>query len=222
MAARHTINAEKRDVFGKQINKFRKEGKVPGNIYGKVTDPTAVWFNEKDLENLLKEVSETALIDIIINGEKARPAVLRDVQHAVARKGIIHVDAQQVNLREKIQVAVPVEVTGESESVTKGTAIMETLTSEVEVEALPTDLPEAFTVDITSLAEPGDKIIVADLKVPQGVEILTEPETTLVALIEPQSQEEEEETAAAPDEAAQVDNVETTVEGATEEEEKSE
>jgi large subunit ribosomal protein L25 len=211
MGNKHVISAEARDVFGKKVRKFRRDGKVPGNIYGKTTEPTPVWFNAKELATLLKDVGESSLIEVKIGSDKTRPVIFRDLQHGLSFTNILHVDAQQVNLKEKIQVAVPVEITGESEAVTNGLGILETTTPEIEIEALPTDLPEAFVVDITALSEVGQKITVADLKVPNGVEILTDPETVVVAIVEQQVQEEE---AAPVTEEQQVDGVAATEEKA--------
>lgn len=209
MANRHVINAEKREVFGKKLSKYRKEGKIPGNIYGKTTDPTPIWFNSKEVDTLLKDVSETAFIDIKIGSEKARPVVLRDIQHHTIGRAIVHIDAQQVNLNEKIQVTVAIEITGESEAVTSELGILENALAEIEIEALPADIPESFIVDISPLVEVGQKITVADLKVPTGVEIITDAEATIVSIVEPQQAEEEvvEKT-----EAELIEGVEATAE----------
>ncbi len=211
MGNKHVISAEARDVFGKKVRKFRREGKIPGNIYGKTTEPTPIWFNAKELATLLKDVGESSLIEVKIGSDKTRPVIFRDLQHGLSFTNILHVDAQQVNLKEKIQVAVPVEITGESEAAAKGLGILETVTPEIEIEALPTDLPESFIVDITALVEVGQKITVADLKAPNGVEILTDPETVVIAIVEQHVQEEEVETKT---EEQQIEGVAATEEKA--------
>jgi len=207
MSQKHQITAEKREVFGKKINKYRKEGKVPGNIYGKTIEPLPVWFSSKELAQLLKGISESALIDIKIGDEKARPVIFRDIQHEFTSRTVVHVDAQQVNLKEKIVVNIPIEIVGQSELITKGDGILETTTSEVEVEALPTDLPEGFAIDISGLTEIGQKITVSQLSVPNGVQILTDPETVLVAIVNAAGAEEEP---VATSEADQIDSVDAS------------
>ena len=215
MSTKHILKAEKRETFGKALAQHRALGKIPGNIYGNIAEPLAVWFEKKELETLLKDVSESALIDVMVGSDKTRPSIMRDIQYNVVKKDIVHIDLQQVNLKEKIQVAIPIEFTGESKLAESGDAVVDTHLSEIEIEALPTDLPESFTVDISQLVAIGDKIIVGDLKVGKEIEILTDKEESIVALIEPQKQEED----ATVSEAEQVSEVETTEEANPEAEE---
>jgi large subunit ribosomal protein L25 len=216
MPAKQVIHATKRDVFGKQLNSHRALGRVPANLYSKDTDSIAIWLDTKELRTVLKEVSESTLLDLQLEGEtKTRPIILRHIEENMFKPQVIHVDVQQVNLKEKMVINILVEVTGESQIVVDGLGLLETPTSEIEVEALPTDLPESFTVDISGLTEVGQHIQVKDLKVPQGVEILSDMEAILALITEPSK--EEEETEAPVDEAAAVADVETTEESSDEE-----
>jgi len=192
MAARQTLNATKREIFGKKLGAQRKEGKIPANIYGKALDSVGVFIDEKELKTLLKEINETTLIDIIVGSEKPRPVILRKITHnPVKRIEIKHVDIQQVNLKEKMVISIQVKLIGENELATKGEAIIETITSAVEIEALPTELPEEYGIDISKLTEIGQQIYVKDLPEHKGVEVLTDKEAILVTLVQPQKIEEE-------------------------------
>ncbi len=218
MPARQVIHATKRDVFGKRISSHRNQGHVPANIYARDTESIAIWFDEKELRTILKDVSESTLIDLSLEGEsKTRPVILRHIEENMFKPQVIHVDVQQVNLKEKMVINIPVEVTGEAQIIVDGLGLLETPTTEVEVEALPTDLPESFTIDISPLTEIGQHILVKDLKAPKGVEILSDPEAILAVVTEPAKEEE----AAPADEAAAVDAVETTEEGKSEESEEA-
>jgi large subunit ribosomal protein L25 len=209
MPAKQVIHATKRDVFGKRLNSHRATGKVPANLYSKDAESIAIWLDTKELRTVLKEVSESTLLDLSLEGEtKTRPVILRHVEENMFKPQVLHVDVQQVNLKEKMVINIVVEITGESQAVVDGLGLLETPTAEIEVEALPADLPESFIVDISSLTEVGQHILVKDLKVPHGVEVLTDSEA-IVALITEPSKEEEEEVAAPVDEAAAVAEVET-------------
>jgi large subunit ribosomal protein L25 len=215
MSNKHVLNVEKRDIVGKKVKAYRKTGKIPANIYGKGIDSISVWINEKMLQGLLKEVGESALIELTLEGDKkTRPVILREVTHDAYRPVIVHVNLQQVNLKEKLQIAIPVEITGESQAVNDGKGILQTAVSEIEVEALPTDLPESIVIDVSGLAEVGDHILVKDIKVIKGVEIITDPDEVVVSIVEPQA--EEPEAAAPVSEADQVASVEASEEGAEE------
>lgn len=207
MTNKHTINSEKRTVFGKEMNKFRREGKIPANIYGKTIEAISLFINEKELQTLLREAGENALVEVSVGSEKSRPALMRNISKHPTNGKVVHVDFQQINLKEKITVMVVVELTGENELATKGEGLIETVLNEIEVEALPTDLPENFTIDIALLTEVGQQVKVKDLTIPKGVEILTDAEHVIVTLSGPQAIVEEE---VATTEAAQVEGVENT------------
>ncbi|MDQ3098349.1 MAG: 50S ribosomal protein L25 [bacterium] len=218
MPAKQVIHATKRDVFGKQLNSHRAKGRVPANLYSKDIESIAIWLDTKELRTILKEVSESTLLELALEGEnKTRPVILRHVEENMFKPQVIHVDVQQVNLKEKMVINIAVEIIGESQLVLDGIGLLETPIAEIEVEALPADLPESFIVDISVLTELGQHILVKDLTVPHGVEVLTDSEAILALITEPS---QEEEVAEPIDEAAAVADVETA-EG-DKEEEKSE
>jgi large subunit ribosomal protein L25 len=196
MAKNMQLQAKKRTIFGKKIKTLRKDGQLPGNIYGGHIASQAIALDAIEFKKMYKQAGETDLIDLQVEGEdKARPTLIDQVQFHPLTREILHVDMRQVNLKEKITATVGVELIGESKAQALG-AVIVTLKDELEVEALPTDLPHAFEIDITTLENIGDAITVADLKVDTSkVKVLAEPEEILVKAEAPQAEEAPEPTA---------------------------
>ena len=185
------LKAEKRTVTGKQVKKLRREGLTPANIYGKGFESISLQLPVKDFESIYNKVHETGLVDLVI-GKETFPVLIHNVQRNPLSHDAIHVDFYKVNLKEKVKTSIPVVSVGEAKAEKdKVGALMQSL-NEVEVEALPTDLPEKIEVSVEHLAQIDDHILVSDLKVPTGVEILTEAEGTVFRITELVSQEAEE------------------------------
>ncbi len=212
---RPKIAVIKRELLGKKIKKLRKEGILPANIYGKDIKSQAVQLPLKEFEVIFKEVGKTGLLDVMVDGT-ARPALIHNVQVHPVTGLPLHIDFYQVNLKEKITTMVPVVITGEAKAVTDKIGLLMTPATEVEVEALPEDLPENIEVNVEPLAAIDEQITVGDLKLPTGVTILTDAEQVLVKVAELVSKEAEELAAqvAAEAEAAAAETAPEGEEGA--------
>ncbi len=186
------LKAEKRNVVGKQVRALRRAGKLPAVIYGHRVDPMAITLEAHESNLTLSRAASTALITINVAG-KEYPCLVREKQRNYIKGGLIHVDFQAVSLTEKISAMVAVELDGESPAVKNFSAILVHNLTEVEVEALPTDLPESFVVDVGKLAELGDQILVKDLVTSDKVEILTDLDEVIVVATAPKVSEEAEE-----------------------------
>jgi large subunit ribosomal protein L25 len=185
------LKVEKRKVLGKKVKKLRKEGILPANIYGKNVKSLAVQVSLKDFLSVYKKVGETGIVEIMVEGEKTpRYVLIHNVQKDPVSDQPLHADFHQVSLTEKITASIPVELVGESPAVQQKLGVLIQPLSEVEVEALPTDLPEQFTIDISSLKEVDQAITVGDLKPPAGVKILTSEKEILVKINPPAKEEE--------------------------------
>ncbi len=207
---KHSLKVTTRELLGKKIKKLRREGILPGNIYGKNIESVAVQVPLKDFVAVYKEAGATGLVELMLNG-KTHPVLIHNLQLDYVSHKPVHADFFQVNLKEKVKTMVKLVVIGEPKAVTdKLGMLLETL-SEVEVEALPTDLPENIEVDVTHLAAVDEGITVGDLKKPTGVEILTDPEQQVVRIAELVSKEAEEQ--AAQDAAAAASKEAETAEG---------
>lgn len=187
--AQHQINAEIRTVLGRKVKDLRQQGLLPATIYGHNFEPISVQFINKELEKIFEEVGESGLVELII-GDKKYPVIFRNPQYHPAFDSLVHIDCYKVNLKEKITATVPVELVGESFAVKSGNVLIE-VTNEVEVEALPADLPEKIEVDISKLEKVDDAITVADLIIDKSkVEIKTHGEQIIVKIEEPRTEEE--------------------------------
>ena len=162
---RLSLNADERELLGKKVKKLRRDGILPGHIFGKGLESEHVSVNTKDFLNTFSKVGETGLIDLKVGKEKVRPVLVREVSHDPITGSPIHVDFYQVNLTQKVKVSVPVVLVGdELEIVKSGEAIVLQTLNEVEVEALPTDLIEKIEVDTTALKNIDDAITIGQLK----------------------------------------------------------
>jgi len=211
-----TLKVEKRTVVGKKVKKLRKQGILPANVYGKQIESLAVQLPIKDFEETFKHTGETGLIDLHIGSEK-KPVLIHNVQYDYVTHEPLHADFYQVNLKEKIKTMVPLVIVGEPKAVSEKLGLLLHLMHEVEVEALPADLPEKIEVDVTNLVSVNDQIIVSDLKKPTGVTIITEPQELVAKIGELVSKEAEAQAAAeaAAKEEAKVEGEEGQVAEAT-------
>jgi large subunit ribosomal protein L25 len=181
---RLSLKAEERTILGKKVKSLRKNGFIPGHVFGNGVETEHVSVNGHDFLKIYDQAGETGLIDLKIGEEKVRPVMVRGVQYDPVSDNVLNIDFYQVNLKEKVTVPVPIVTIGEEpESVHLGETVILQPISEVEVEALPTDLVEHIEVDITGLKEIGDAITVGDLKYDrEKLTVLAEPEEVVVKL----------------------------------------
>lgn len=185
------LKAEQRKVTGRKVKKLREEGKLPANIFGKGVKSVSIQVDDKEFRNAFKEAGETGIIEITF-GKETRPVLIHNVQTDPITGEDLHVDFHQVNLKEKVSAAVPVETAGEAPAEKQGLGTAVQYLDEVEVEALPMDLPEVFEVDLSGLEQVDQAIFVKDLPVDKNkVEIKQDPEE-IVVKVEPLREEEEE------------------------------
>lgn len=209
--------SEPRKVLGKKVKKLRREGLLPANVYGKGLDSTAIQVKLSDFQTVFKEVGETGLIDLQVDGQK-RPVLVKNMHQTFPHHIPLHVDFYQVNLKEKVKTMVPVVLTGEPTAVTEKLGMLLQTLSEVEIEALPEELPENVEISVEKLAAVDEQLSVEDLKAPAGVTILTAGDQIIAKIGELVVAEPEPETPAEGEEAA----AEATEGEAAEGEEKSE
>lgn len=187
-AIKYTLEASERKITGRKVKQLRNDGLLPSNIYGKRVKSTSISVNLKDFEKIYKEAGETGLVELSLGSSK-RPVLIHNVQVDPVTDLPIHVDFYQVNLKEKVQTTVPLVTKGESPAEAAGVGTVVQQIQEVEVEALPTDLPDEFIVDVSKLEEVDQAILVKDLKVGEGVKVITEPDQIIVKVEPPQKEE---------------------------------
>ncbi len=172
---KYVLEAHKRDIIGKKVKALRREGKLPAVIYGRGVEPQAITLDKKAARQTLKVIGANTLVTVKI-GKEEHLALVRDIQREVIMQDLLHIDFQQVSLEEKITTTVPIAVEGEAPAVKEYNAVLTPGLVELEIEAKAKDLPDAITVDVSSLMEIGDNILVKDLKVPAEVTVLDDPD----------------------------------------------
>ena len=206
------IKASSRQPMGKRSRRLLREGKLPAIVYGHNTEATAITLDKLEFQKVFLKSGRTHLVDLAIDG-RTEKVLVREIQTHPRRLGPIHVDFYQVNLQEKIEVDVPVHLVGESAAVKRGDADILQPMHSVRVECLPSDIPEAFEIDITPLEEIDMELRVAELKVPGGVTVLDEPDQLVVKIVPKRELKIEEEIPAV--EAAVPAEGEAAAEGET-------
>jgi large subunit ribosomal protein L25 len=191
------LSAQPRKPLGKRSRRLLREGKVPAIVYGHNTDATPVTLDRLEFQKVFAKSGRTQLVDLVLDGGRTEKVIVREIQTHPRRLGPIHVDFYQVNLQEKIEVEVPVHLTGESAAVKRGDADVLQPLHAIRVECLPSDIPASFEVDITPLEEIEAELRVSDLAVPKGVTILDEPEELVVKIVHKRELKVEEEIPAA-------------------------
>jgi large subunit ribosomal protein L25 len=194
--ARPTLAAEHREVTGKKVSHLRTAGRLPAVVYGHGVDSANVSVDTHEFELLRKHAGPNTLVDLSVDGEKARPVLINGVQvHPVNRRPL-HLDLFLVRMTEELIVDVPLVATGISFAVDQlGGTLLHTAET-VKVKALPDHLPQSIEYDIESLVDFDSALYVRDLVVPSDVTLLTEVDE-IIAKVQPPRVEVEEVPAAA-------------------------
>jgi large subunit ribosomal protein L25 len=186
------ITAQKRTTIGKKVSVLRREGKLPGVIYGHKVEPTTIVMDLKEATRVLSMATSSSLVTIDLEG-KPLAVLVRERQRDYLKNRLTHVDFQAISLTEKIRTNVNIELEGVSPAVKDYNGVVVEGLNAIHVEALPTDLPERFIIDISVLKEIGDSILVKDVAVPANIEVLTPEDEMIVLITSPAAEEEEVE-----------------------------
>lgn len=225
-----SVELKPREVIGKGLATLRAGGEVPAVLHNHGKESIHVQGNALNLAKVYAQAGQHHPVELKIDGKK-HLALIKDVDFEPTKHRMRHVVFQAVRANEKTTAEIPVALTGEEIPAEKKSLLILTQLDTVEVEALPRDLPDQLTVDATTLEEVGDRLTVADIKVPSGVTILTEPETQIAVVEMPRDQIAEADAAAqsladdagaAAEEAAEPEPSEETSGEAAEQTESSE
>lgn len=184
------LKANRRSVIGKQVSAIRRAGQLPAVIYGYNIDPISIEFDLHDASKSLTGLAPSALVTVDVEGTPHK-ALVREKQRNKITGILLHVDFLAISMKEKLRSQVYIEIVGLSPAIKDFNGVLVTGNDEVEVECLPQDLPERIVVDISILQKIGDGVYIRDLRIPEGVKILDDPDT-MVALITAQAAEEVE------------------------------
>jgi large subunit ribosomal protein L25 len=188
--ARATLKVAPRAEFGSRASRrMRREGLVPGVVYSGGEEAKAFQVSERDVRSVTSEGA--ALFDLEIDGGKAVPVVIKEEQLHPVRGSLRHIDLQQVKLDEAIQAEVGIELEGaESAPGVKGGGVLEHVTHQITVEALPTDIPDRIVVDVSGM-EINDTLQLSVITAPEGVTFVAdEPEEITIVNLSPPRVEE--------------------------------
>jgi large subunit ribosomal protein L25 len=205
------LEAKKRTKIDKASRSaLRKEGKVPAIFYSKHHEPLPLAISEREIHPLVF-TSKTSLISLNVEGQDEQDCIIKDVQFDPVTEKIVHVDLLGLKKGEKIQIEVPVQLIGNPIGIKEGGILQHNL-HKVEIECLPTDIPEHLEIDVTNL-KLGNSIHVSDLKF-DNIEILNAPDAMIASVTHPKVEKE-----AVPAEGEEVKEPEVIAKGKTQEEE---
>ncbi|MFP4022213.1 MAG: 50S ribosomal protein L25/general stress protein Ctc [Halanaerobium sp.] len=188
---RYSIEAELRTETGKgAARKIRRNGLIPGVVYGRGNEPRSIKIDPLDIEKLLQS---NAIFDLTFVGEDGEEStvIIKDYQKDVIKQDLLHVDFQFISMDEKITVSVPMHLEGEAVGVRDG-GVLQQLLREIEIDTLPAEIPEEITIDISEL-EVGESLSVADLDLPEGIDLVTDSDEVIVTVVTPTELAEEDE-----------------------------
>ncbi|MCA9397537.1 50S ribosomal protein L25 [candidate division WWE3 bacterium] len=191
-----TIQVQPRDLLGNKVNKLRREGLLPANIYGSQVDSLSIQVPAVELRRLAKNVGESEVIYVEVEGEKdARPVLIGHTQLDPVSHELIHVDFRQIDMNQEVTVEVEIVFEGESPAAAQAAdVVLLELMNVLEVTALPGNLPSEIVVDVSGLTEVDQSITVADLPLAEGVVASAEPDQLVCKVDVIQVKEEEPET----------------------------
>lgn len=190
---KNVINAKKRDIKGKKPGVLRREGLVPGVIYGHKSDPTPIVINARELNRALVGLTSSSIVSLNVDGTE-HSALIREKQRDYLRNQIIHIDFQVLALDEKIRTRIEIALSGVAPAVKDFGGVVLTEKEYIEVEALPKDLPERIVVALDSLKEIGANIRIKDLDISDKVTVLDDEEEVIVSVSAASPEEEVVET----------------------------
>ena len=186
-----SLSANSRDLKGKGAARtLRSQGQVPAVIYGHGRDPQSLALNARDLDKLLSHIqAESTVIEVSVGGHTAK-TLIREIQRHPIKRQILHVDFQALVAGEKVIVSIPIVLTGTPEGVRLEGGVLDQTLREIEIEVDPSSIPDHIEYDVTNMVI-GDSVHISDLKVPEGVEVQDDPETSVAVLAAPRAVIEE-------------------------------
>jgi len=176
------IQAERRNVTGKQVNVLRRSGKLPAVMYGHNFAAIPIMMDHREATNTLFGLTSSSLVTINLDGEE-HLALVAEKQRDYIKGKLIHIDFRVVSLEEKVRAEVAIELVGAAPAVKDFNATVVTNLGSLEVECLPQDLPEKFVVDLSSLIKIGDSVLVKDVISSEQITVLEDPDAVVVVAV---------------------------------------
>lgn len=181
------LTAQKREIFGKKVKTLQEQGLIPAEFYGNGIENIHLVVPTKEFRKIFKEAGESTVIDLLIDGKKNK-VLIYDVSKKSITGEISHIDFYGIKMDEKIKIKVPLEFIGEAPAVKEKSGVLVKAMQEIEVEALPGDLPHNIAVNLSSLMDIGSNILVKDIAVDK-VKFLASSEAVIATIIEQKEEE---------------------------------
>ena len=179
-----TLTAEKREARPQStVTRLRRQGRIPGVLYGKNRDNRLLHVDQGELVRLLQQEGSSAVLQLQLEGE-TQAVIIQELQRDPVKGQILHVDFKAIRMDEPIEKEVPLKLEGEAPGEKAGGVLQQQLRY-VEIRCLPSQLPGEISVDVSNL-EIGDVLTLAEVPLPEGVELLSDPDQVVVSVVEPQ------------------------------------
>lgn len=185
-----TLNAESRDLLGKKVKILRREGQIPAVLYGRSFKSLSLILDKKEFFKTFREAGEATIINLEIPGKEKFNALIRDIQKDPVTDEILHVDLYKVDMHQEIQTEIPLKFVGVAPAVEEQEGNFITNKDSLKVACLPDRLVPEIEVDIAVLKAFEDLIHIKDLKIPEGIEVLDDPDDIIAQVTAPLSEEE--------------------------------
>lgn len=187
--SRPTLSAAAREVHGKSVKNLRRQGIVPAVVFGHGFESSSIQVDAHEFELLRRRTGRNTLLDLSLDGKKAVPVLVHDIQeHPVTRK-TLHVDLLVVRMTEERTVEVPINFVGESPAVERMGGVLLQMRNSIQVRALPDHLPQSLELDITRLEDFEQVLHVSDIDLPADVTLLTDAAEAIARVQAPRVEE---------------------------------
>ncbi len=184
------LKVEKREILGRKVESLRRQGILPAELYGRGVANAHLSIDTKEFEKLYKQAGENTVVNVVVDGV-AKPVLIYGVHIHPLTDTIQSVDLYEVKMDEEIEAMVPLEFVGESSAVKEGVGVFIEAMDEIEVEALPGEIPSKIVVDISSLSKVGESLYVKDLRVTGKFKFTIDLETVVASIAEVAPEEEQ-------------------------------
>jgi large subunit ribosomal protein L25 len=188
--AKITLKSKERNITGRKVKKYRKDGLIPAVLYGHKIKSQNLWIDFLAFEKVYKQAGENTIIEIETDDGKKINALIQEVQVNPVKGNFSHIDFFQIKMDEKIEAEIPLAFVGESPAVKEMAGILVKNMDEIPVSCLPGDLPKEFIVDISKLKTFEDHIKISDLDISEKVKVMIEMSSIVASVAPPRSEEE--------------------------------
>jgi len=213
--------AQKREILGRKTKRLRKEGLIPAELYGHGVENVHLSVPKDKFAEVYKDAGEHAIVNVVIEGEEKRPVLINEVQVDPVTDEVLAIDLHQVRMDEKVSTHVPVDFIGESPAVVEQDGVLVKVMDEIEVEALPADIPPSIEVDLGKLTEIDQSIYIKDLPKSDKYEIVADEDSVIASVSEQREEEEEPVEELSPEDVIVEGEEERTEEGESQPQEES-